>query len=142
MIHSFTIQCNPPKSTHQGSMRIMKRKDGSQFVGKFASSKGKAAQNDLMSMLTPHRPEKPFLDPVTCEIQWVYPYRKTEKKRNIGKLIPCDTRPDCDNLAKMIFDSMTRLGFWNDDSQVYRLTFSKFWGEQAGISVKIVSEEL
>ncbi len=141
MIHQFTIQCNPPKSTHQGSMRIMKRKDGSQFVGKFASSKGKAAQNDLTTLLLPHRPSNPFLGPVTCEITWVYPYRKTEKKKNIGKLIPCDVKPDCDNLFKMIGDCMTRLGFWQDDSQVYRLTFSKFWGPDAGITVKIESEQ-
>ena len=133
----FTIHCIPPKATHQASLRIMRRKDGSQFVGKFAKSKGKQAQNDLMTMLMEHRPDKPFSGPLAVSVCWVYPYRKSEPKKNRTGLIPCHTRPDVDNLFKMLGDCMTRLGFWADDSQVYSLTFSKFWGEMPGIQVEI-----
>lgn len=137
MIITFKMHCIPPKATHQASLRIMKRKDGTQFVGKFAKSKGKVAQSDLMTLLAPHVPERPIESPVAVSVVWEYPYRKSEKKRNIGKIIPCDTRPDCDNLSKMLFDCMTRLGFWNDDSQIYDLRFKKVWGMQPGIEIKI-----
>lgn len=138
----FVIYCIPPKATHQASLRIMKRRDGTKFVGKFAKSKGKKAQNDLMSLLRPHVPTKPLETPVTCEIRWVYPYRKAESKKAMSQgLIPCDTRPDCDNLFKTLGDCMTRLGFWLDDSQVYGLHFSKFWGEVPRIEVKITEKD-
>ena len=137
----FTIRCNPPKATHQASLRIMKRADGTQFVGKFAKSKGKAAQNDLMTMLRPHAPQTSLKGPIACEITWVYPWRKSETKRNRAKcLMPCDTRPDCDNLCKMLFDAMTRLGFWDDDSQIFSVGFRKYWGDVPGIYVTISNE--
>ena len=135
----FIIECIPPKATHQASLRIMKRKDGTQFVGKFAKSKGKQAQNDLMTLLMPHVPSSPIEEPVKLHVKWVYPSRKSEPKKNRIGQIPCNTRPDVDNLFKMLGDCMTRLGFWMDDSQVYSLTFEKFWGERPGIFVEIES---
>ena len=134
----FFIKCNPPKSTAQASMRIMKRKDGSQFVGKFANSKGKRTQDDLMSMLREHVPEKAFDGPVSVRVDWSYPWRKSEtKKRRAAGIQPCDTRPDADNLCKLLFDCMTRLGFWRDDSQIYALTFVKVWSDNPGITIEI-----
>lgn len=135
----FTIHCIPPKATHQASLRIMKRKDGSQFVGKFAKSKGKQAQNDLMTLLMPHVPASPIQDPVRLYVKWVYPYRSSEPKKNRIGQIPCNTRPDVDNLFKTLGDCMTRLGFWLDDSQVYSLTFEKFWDEVPCIYIEIGS---
>ena len=135
----FNITCNPPKATAQASLRIMKRKDGTQFVGKFAKSKGKQAQNDLMTLLMPHVPARPLEGPLKLEVIWTYPWRKSEKKSNLKLFwIPCDTRPDADNLCKLLLDAMTRLGYWNDDGQVYSLYFRKGWGDQPGINIKII----
>ena len=138
----FFIKCNPPKSTAQASMRIMKRSDGTQFVGKFANSKGKRTQNDLMSLLREHVPETASDCPVSVCIVWAYPWRKSEtKKRKARGWQPCDTRPDCDNLCKLLLDCMTRLGFWNDDSQVYDLHFVKKWCDTPGIGIEITEHE-
>jgi len=132
------IDCIPPKTTGQASARIMRKKDGTMFVGKFASGKGKAAQNDLLAMLTPYRPEQPFKGPVECVIIFRWPWRKGEPKRNraAGRM-HCDTRPDCDNLAKMILDCMTRLAYWTDDGQVARLGIGKEWGDRPGIGFEV-----
>jgi Holliday junction resolvase RusA-like endonuclease len=114
----------------------MKRKDGSMFVGKFANGKGKAAQNDLMTLLAPHRPDKPLQGAVALEVTWRYPWRKSERKANIALgVIPCTTRPDCDNLCKMLMDCMTRLAYWTDDGQVAELTIRKQWGSSPGIGI-------
>lgn len=137
---SFKLDCIPPKATHQGSMTIMKRRDGTQFVGKMQSSKGKKTQDDLLSLLAPHRPHKPIGSPVVVSVEWAYPFRKSEPKKNRFDGLPCVTRPDCDNLAKLLLDCMTRLAFWNDDSQVYRLFFEKCYRHEPGIRV-VVKED-
>ena len=50
------------------------------------------------------------------------------------------TRPDTDNLQKLLKDCMTRVGFWNDDAQVCREEVTKRWSRQApGIAIKVVS---
>lgn len=138
----FFIPCVPPKSTHQGSLRIIKKKDGSQFVGKFKNSKAKQAEGDMISLFLPHKPKQAFDGPVMCSIEWTYPWRKSESKkvRNEYTWKYCDTRPDCDNLTKMVADIMTRLNFWNDDSQIAVLKFTKRWGDDPGIGIWI--EEL
>jgi len=135
---SFFVNCIPPKSTHQAGLRIIRKKDGTQFIGKFASSKSKHAQDDLTTLFAPYRPLIPIEGALAIRIEWFYPFRKSESKKNITKgLIPCDTRPDCDNLIKGVCDVLTRLGFWRDDAQIAQIIFRKFWAIKPGIEVKI-----
>jgi len=47
------------------------------------------------------------------------------------------TKPDTDNLQKMLKDVMTRLGFWQDDALVASDFCEKFWAELPGIYIKI-----
>ncbi len=140
-MNEFFIPCIPPKSTHQASQRIMKRRDGTQFVGKFASSKGKKVQDELLILLREFAPPAPCSVALRVSVEWTYPWRKSETKKNkaLGYL-PCTTRPDCDNLFKLLGDCMTRLGYWMDDSLIADLRFRKGWGDKAGIGIKI--EEL
>ena len=137
MTHQF-IPCIPPKSTAQAGQRIMKRKDGSQFIGKFANSKSKAAQNTLLQLLQPYTPTSPYDFPLQCHIGWVSPWRKSEPKKNrVAGWRWSDKRPDCDNLSKTIQDVMSTLGYWIDDSQVCRLFVDKGWGDRPGIYISI-----
>jgi len=132
----FFIECNPPKTTAQSATRIFKNKStGSMFIGKI--DKGIATRNELMWLLAPHRPDKPFENSVSLTVRWQYPYLKSVRKRDIGKNIPCTTRPDCDNISKFLCDCLTRCRFWTDDSQVAILHFEKFYSENAGIFIKI-----
>lgn len=136
MAHAFRIACVPPKTTHQTAMRIFQNKEGRAFLGK--SSKGKRVETELLSLLLPHRPAAPLVGPLSLECSWVYPYRKSEPKKNRGGLIPCPTRPDCDNLAKFLCDCMERAGFFETgDAQVTTLTFGKWWGPRPGIEVDL-----
>ena len=138
---NFFIPCIPPKSTHQAALRILKRHDGTQFVGKFATSKGKRVEGELMTLFMPHRPPAPMQGPLELTVDWCYPWRKSEKRSNKtdGRL-PCDVRPDCDNLAKFVCDILTRLAFWNDDGQVANLIFRKCWHNHPGIGIRIESK--
>lgn len=54
------------------------------------------------------------------------------------------TKPDTDNLNKLLKDCMTAAGFWKDDAQVASEICEKFWAEVPGIYVcveKISREE-
>ena len=133
----FKINCIPPKSTHQSGLRIMKKRDGSQFVGKFDTGKSKKIQKELTYFFQEHTPITPLEGPLRLMVKWVYPYRKAEPKKNLHSPIWCDTRPDCDNLVKGINDIMGRLGYYTDDGQISHLDFQKMWAKDFGIYIKL-----
>ena len=48
------------------------------------------------------------------------------------------TKPDTDNLQKLLKDCMTRVGFWEDDAQVAREVIEKRWSDEpCGIYIEI-----
>ena len=94
------------------------------------------AREQLANGVEQYIPDKPFTEPLAVSIFWVFPYKKSEKKSNIGQVIPKDTRPDIDNLNKNLLDVMNEK-FWLDDSQVVRFTSAKAWYKEPGIFIKI-----
>lgn len=58
--------------------------------------------------------------PVELVVRFVYPARR---KADIS--LWKTTRPDTDNLVKLLKDCMTELNFWDDDSQVCREVVEK-----------------
>jgi len=48
---------------------------------------------------------------------------------------PKATRPDCDNLSKLILDGMTKARYWHDDAQVADLHIKKFTSDTPGAYV-------
>ena len=60
-------------------------------------------------------------------ISFVYPWRKSEPKRNrVHELI-----------VKLLEDKMTFLRFWGDYGQIAELKVRKFWGETTGIGISV-----
>jgi Holliday junction resolvase RusA-like endonuclease len=49
------------------------------------------------------------------------------------------TKPDTDNLQKLLKDCMTDLGYWTDDALVASEITEKFWAEMPGIYIAIES---
>ena len=48
------------------------------------------------------------------------------------------TKPDTDNLIKVLKDTMTKLRFWGDDAQVAKETIRKQWSKiKPGIAIEI-----
>ena len=127
----------PPSTTAQASMRILRAKNGRQFIGKYSNSKAKQVQKTLQMLLAPHRPRQPVDGALRVEITYRLPYRKTEAKSNLAnEWMPHDTRPDADNLLKLLLDSMNKV-FWNDDSQISYLSIYKQRGHDPHIRIKI-----
>lgn len=92
----------------------------------------KRARALLMAHLGQHVPKKKYKGPVRLFVKWCFPI--TGKRKN-GEWKT--TRPDIDNSQKLLFDCMTDLGFWQDDSLVVSLIAEKFFAELPGIYIKI-----
>jgi len=121
---------------------ILRRRDGTPFVGRAAGSAGAKAKKNLLNLLCSHSPPKPFRGATKVEVMLVFPWRKSEakKRRRLG-IIPMTTKPDLDNLSKMILDSMAEANwFEGGDQQVYDLTLRKWWGDEVGITIVTTGE--
>ena len=101
----------------------------------YEPKKLKDARELLMANLEKHRPEKPMEGAVKLTTEWVF-HRGKSHKKDFWKI----TRPDTDNLVKLLKDCMTASGFWKDDAQVAWEVTEKFYGETEGILVRV--EEL
>lgn len=92
----------------------------------------KAARALLTAHLGKHVPDKKITGPVRLFVKWCFPMTKQSKNGQYKH-----TRPDIDNSQKLLFDCMTDLGFWKDDSLVVSLIAEKFWADLPGIFIRI-----
>ena len=142
MKYQIFLPCVPPKATHQGSAMILRRRDGTPFVGKAAGSAGAKAKKNLLNLLCSHSPSRPFEGATKVEVDLVFPWRKSEPKykKALGR-VPMTTKPDLDNLSKMILASLAEANFFaGGDQQVNKLTLEKSWGDEVGITIVLEDE--
>lgn len=133
---AFHLPIIPPKATSQGAgKRIVVVKGKPLF---FKNARAQTAENDLTLLCSRHVPAQPMEGPLSLSIDFVFPWRTSEpqKRRALGR-VPHTSKPDCSNLVKMLEDCLTKLRFWQDDSQVADLHVSKAWGAAVGIYVAI-----
>lgn len=95
----------------------------------------KNAKDKLISHLVKHKPGQIYNRGVRLIVKWLFP--KGGKYSDGEYRI---TKPDTDNLQKMLKDCMTKVGFWKDDALVASEVCEKFWAENPGIYIRI--EEL
>ena len=87
------------------------------------------------------------LDDVGFKVVLTFTFRRPKSHLSTAGLLKAKSplwhisRPDCDNLAKLVLDQITDLALiWRDDSQVVILVVEKFWaraGEEGGCAVRI-----
>ncbi len=127
----FFMAMRPPTKTHQQKqVRVVKGKPIF-----YEPAKLKAARQKLTAYLAKHVPAKKYTGPVRLITKWCFPITGRHKNGQYKT-----TRPDTDNLQKMLKDIMTDLGYWADDAIVASEITEKFWSDIPGIYVKI--EEL
>lgn len=121
----------PPTVTHQ-------EKKVKVVYGKpvfYEPEKLKDARAKLQAHLFPHRPAKPLMGPVFFKAVWKFPAVGKHKDGDWR-----DTKPDTDNLQKLLKDVMTAVGFWRDDAQVCAEVVGKIWSDRPGLY--LLAEEL
>ena len=90
-----------------------------------------AARVKIRDYMAVHRPEAPMTGPLQLMVKWLFP----NGKHPHGSYKT--TKPDTDNLQKLLKDVMTGLGFWTDDALVASEIVEKFWSEVTGIYVMV-----
>lgn len=115
----FMPMKKPPTVTHQEKQVVV-------IEGKahfYEPMTLKSARARLTAQLAQHRPDAPLTGPLRLVTRWLFPP---------GRHTPGTyraTRPDTDNLQKLLKDCMTATGFWHDDAQVASELCEKFWAE-------------
>lgn len=130
----FFIAMNPPTATAQEKkVRVV---NGKPIFYDPASVK--EAKQLLISHLAPRRPDKPIEGAVALTVMWLFPKGKSHKNGDWRV-----TKPDTDNLQKLLKDCMTKCEFWKDDAQVVRETVEKRWADEpTGIYIGIETLEV
>ena len=126
----FFLNIIPPTCTAQ-ERKVTVRNGRPVF---YEGAKLKAARNLFVMALSQYKPAKPMDGPLSLSVEWHFQSRS--HKEGSYRV----TRPDTDNLEKLLKDTMTQTGFWHDDSQVCKESVVKRWSrEQPGILIKVVS---
>jgi Holliday junction resolvase RusA-like endonuclease len=130
-IHFF-MNMIPPTKTYQ-EHRVGRTKTGKVYV--YEDRELKAIRAEYRSRLLKAAPKEPLKGAIRLVVKWLFP----RGKHPDGEYKT--TKPDTDNLLKMLKDEMTKAGFWKDDSQVASEVVEKFWSEISGIYVEIETLE-
>jgi len=100
------------------------------FHKAYKSSKQKQEESKILYFLYQHRPEKPFTQALNVKIDAYLPipssWPKWKKAAAQNNEIRPAKKPDIDNLAKQVLDSMNKI-FWQDDKQIVGLIVRKFY---------------
>ena len=122
----FFMAMIPPTVTHQEKkIRVV---NGKPIV--YEPYELKAARAKLTAHLARHKPEEKMRGPIELSVTWCFPAKNGKPGWRI-------TKPDTDNLQKLLKDCMTHVGFWKDDAQVCCETIKKIWNEIPGIFIQI-----
>ena len=81
-----------------------------------------------------YEPVEPLEGALQLVCKWCFPLDKGRRHRD-GEYKT--SKPDTDNLQKLLKDCMTDLRFWGDDAQVASEVTEKFWADIPGIFVQI-----
>ena len=73
--------------------------------------------------------------PISLSVKWCFDGKKGNHSHGSYRL----SKPDTDNLNKLLKDCMTSLGFWYDDAQVVEEHIGKYWSDIPGIWIECSS---
>lgn len=90
------------------------------------------AEETYMAWLKIQRPSRPMEGAVVLRVDFCFPANKPHKPGD-----PKITRPDTDNMIKLLKDCLTRSGYWKDDAQVADETVIKIYDKDPGIRIMI-----
>lgn len=129
MMTEFFMVMDPPTKTYQEKqVRVVNGKPVF-----YEPQELKAVRVKLQSHLASHVPDNKYTSAVRLVVKWCFP----KGKHKAGEYRA--TKPDTDNLQKMLKDVMTSVGYWQDDALVASEIIEKFWADVPGIYIKIES---
>lgn len=94
-------------------------------------------KKEYISRLMPYRPDRPMHGPLKLTVAWCFP---PQDRAPAGTYKA--TKPDTDNMIKLLKDCMTELGFWIDDAQVAVERLTKGYDDPSGIFIEVQELEV
>ena len=82
-------------------------------------------------------PDEPIETPVRLTVKLGIPTKDKKKLKKEWK----DTRPDLDNMLKLMLDCLTEMSFLKDDALIVQLVAEKKWTENGYIFIVIEDAE-
>lgn len=128
MITQFFMPMNPPTATHQE--RRLGVRNGKPYT--YEPPSVAEARVKLEAALAGHAPAKPYAQGVQLTVKWCFRADKAHPENSWRT-----TKPDTDNLQKLLKDCMTRVGFWTDDALVASEIVQKFYGRIPGLFIRV-----
>lgn len=126
----------PSRATHQAALRVIRKKNGGVFIGKYAKSGAKVWSSQMAELIRPYKPQEAISTPVKVDIAWVFPYPKNAPK-GYANLVYREKRPDLDNMEKGLLDLLVEQGFIMDDSLIVAKHTAKFDGREPMVIIRI-----
>lgn len=124
----FFIPMNPPTATAQ-EHRVTTAAGKTFFYDPPAV---KDAKQKLAAHLSKHKPPQPYTGAVRLLTKWCFPIKGKHRDGDWRT-----SKPDTDNLQKLLKDVMTKLGYWTDDALVCSEITEKFWAATPGLYIRI-----
>ena len=116
----------PPTATHQEKqVRVVNGKPVF-----YDPPEVQAARAKLTAHLVGYAPERPMEGAVRLMVKWCFPRGRHRNGQYRA------TKPDTDNLQKLLKDCMTAAKFWKDDAQVASEIVEKYWMTSPGIYIR------
>lgn len=128
MTIEFFTHIIPPTKTHQ-EKKVHIVNDKPVF---YEPAELREVRLKLRAYLSLNKPDEKLSGALRLIVKWLFPIKG--KHTNGEYKI---TRPDTDNLIKLLKDVMTEVGFWNDDAQVASEINEKFYADIPGIYIRI-----
>ena len=125
---AFTLMIEPPTRTAQQKGECVRHGR----IYHYVKPEVQEAEDVLRLALRPYKPPMPYDGPIRLTCTWQFQKGKTHKDGEWRI-----TRPDTDNLQKMLKDCMTKEGFWIDDSRVCYEICKKKWASTPGLAIVI-----
>lgn len=122
----FFVPMIPPTMTQQ-EHKVNVRNGKVQF---YEPDELKAVRAKLSDSVGPHRPPAPMQGAVRLMVKWCFPIQGDHQDGEYRI-----TKPDTDNIQKMLKDVMTKNGYWKDDAQVACEICEKFWAKIPGLYI-------
>lgn len=132
----FFLPMIPPTVTHHDKELHAFMKDGKPRAVLHDSAELKDARAKLRAHLAAHRPPERMTGAVRLCVKWCFPVCSGHHNGEYRT-----SKPDTDNLEKLLKDVMTECGFWMDDAQVASELCEKFWAEIPGIYILLTGLE-
>ena len=137
-LHKIRLEIIPPNAWGSNGNKV------TTLGGQPRLIKGKNVRETeatITQLLAMNRPMAMMDGPLSLRVTIVWPHLKSATKTVKAKpLVPKQTKPDGDNVLKSLKDVMQRLGFFQDDAQIWRESIRRFHGQKPGVWIELETD--